>query len=85
MSRITNKKKIEIIRGNVDALNQFGNAIESAVSNLAAVSSQNAASADNTKESANAMSDTMNELKISSEKLLKLSAELGQALDVFKL
>ena len=52
MSRITNKKKIEIIRGNVDALNQFGNAIESAVSNLAAVSSQNAASADNTKESA---------------------------------
>lgn len=79
------KKKIEIIRGNVDALNQFGNAIESAVSNLAAVSSQNAASADNTKESANAMSDTMNELKISSEKLLKLSAELEQALDVFKL
>lgn len=79
------KKKIEIIRGNVDALNRFGNAIESAVSNLAAVSSQNAASADNTKESANAMSDTMNELKISSEKLLKLSAELEQALDVFKL
>lgn len=79
------KKKIEIIRGNVDALNRFGNAIESAVSNLAAVSSQNAASADNTKESANAMSDTMNELKNSSEKLLKLSAELEQALDVFKL
>lgn len=79
------KKKIEIIRGNVDALNRFGNAIENAVSNLAAVSSQNAASADNTKESANAMSDTMNELKNSSEKLLKLSAELEQALDVFKL
>ncbi len=81
----SSKKKIEKIRGNVDALNEFGNAIGGAVGNLAAVSSQNAASADNTKDSADSMSETMSSLRLSSEKLLTLAAELEQSLGAFKL
>ncbi|MBQ7864146.1 MAG: methyl-accepting chemotaxis protein [Lachnospiraceae bacterium] len=79
------KQKIEVIRGNVDNLNEFGNTIGGAVSNLAAVSYENAASADNTKESADAMSTTMNELRDASEKLVELSKELEQSLGLFKL
>lgn len=79
------KQKIEVIRGSVDNLNEFGNTIGGAVSNLAAVSYENAASADNTKESADAMSTTMNELRDASEKLVELSKELEQSLGLFKL
>ena len=79
------KQKIEVIRGNVDSLNEFGNTIGGAVSNLAAVSYENAASADNTKESADAMSTTMNELREASEKLVDLSEELEKSLGLFKL
>lgn len=79
------KQKIENIRGNVDNLNEFGNTIGSAVSNLAAVSYENAASADSTKDSADAMSITMGELQSASEKLVELSKELEQSLGLFKL
>jgi len=79
------KQKIEVIRGNVDSLNEFGNTIGGAVSNLAAVSYENAASADNTKDSADAMSTTMNELREASEKLVDLSEELEKSLGLFKL
>lgn len=79
------KQKIEMIRGNVDTLNEFGTAIGGVVSNLAAVSYENAASADNTKESADSMSITMGELKAASEKLVNLSKELEQSLGLFKL
>ena len=79
------KQKIEMIRGNVDTLNEFGNAIGEVVSNLAAVSYENAASADNTRESADSMSITMNELRDASEKLVELSKELEQSLGMFKL
>lgn len=79
------KQKIELIRSNVDALNEFGTAIGGVVSNLAAVSYENAASADNTKDSADAMSITMNELKEASVNLAELSKELEQSLGLFKL
>ena len=79
------KQKIETIRENVDTLNEFGTAIGGVVSNLAAVSYQNAASADSTKDAANTMSITMNELREASEKLVSLSKELEQSLGLFKL
>lgn len=81
----SSKQKIERIRGNVDTLNEFGTVIGGAVSNLAAVSYENAASADNTKDSADAMSVTMGELKTASEKLVELSKELERSLGLFKL
>lgn len=81
----SSKQKIEMIRGNVDALSSFGSAIGGAVSNLAAVSYENAASADSTKDSADSMSVTMGELKDASEKLAELSKELEQSLGLFKL
>ncbi|MBP3569866.1 MAG: methyl-accepting chemotaxis protein [Lachnospiraceae bacterium] len=79
------KQKIEVIRENVDTLNDFGTAIGGAVSNLAAVSYENATSADNTKDAANTMSITMNELREASEKLAGLSKELEKSLGLFKL
>ena len=79
------KQKIEMIRGNVDTLNEFGAAIGSAVGNLAEVSCQNAASADSTKDAANAMSLTMVELEEASVKLAELSKELEKSLGRFKL
>ena len=79
------KQKIENIRGNVNSLNEFGNTIGGAVSNLAAVSYENAAAADNTKDSADAMSVTMSELQSASEELVELSKELEQSLGLFKL
>lgn len=79
------KQKIEMIRGNVDTLNEFGTAIGEVVSNLADVSYENAASADSTKDSTDSMSVTMGELKEASEKLVALSKELEQSLGLFKL
>ena len=79
------KQKIEMIRGNVDSLSEFGTAIGGVVSNLAAVSYENAASADSTKESADAMSVTMSELREASENLVELSKELERSLGLFKL
>lgn len=79
------KQKIEMIRGNVDSLSEFGTAIGGVVSNLAAVSYENAASADTTKESADAMSVTVGELQEASLKLVELSKELEKSLGLFKL
>ena len=81
----SSKQKIEMIRGNVDSLSEFGTAIGGVVSNLAAVSYENAASADTTKESADAMSITMGELQEASLKLVALSKELEQSLGLFKM
>lgn len=81
----SSKQKIERIRGNVDTLNHFGTAIGGVVGNLATVSYENAATADTTKDSADAMSATMGELKTASEKLVELSKELEQSLGLFKL
>ncbi len=79
------RQKIEEIRHNVDTLNEFGNAIGEVISNLAAVSCENAASADNTREAANSMSITMNNLRQASERLVGLSGELEKTLELFKL
>lgn len=81
----SSKQKIEMIRDNVDRLSEFGAAIGGVVSNLAAVSYENAASADNTKNSADAMSGTMVELKEASMNLVELSKELERSLGLFKL
>lgn len=81
----SSKQKIEVIRGNVDTLNEFGTSIGGAISNLSAVSYENAASADSTKESADAMSVTIGELQGASENLVALSKELEQSLGLFKL
>ena len=81
----SSKQKIEMIRGNVDNLSEFGTTIGSAVSNLAAVSYENAASADSTKDSADSMSVTMGELREASENLAELSKELEKSLGLFKL
>lgn len=79
------RQKIDEIRHNVDTLNEFGNAIGEVISNLAAVSCENAASADNTREAANSMSITMNNLRQASERLVGLSTELEKTLELFKL
>lgn len=79
------KIKIEAIRGNVETLSEFGTVIGGAVGNLAAVSYENAASADTTKSSADSMSITMSELKDASEKLADLSRKLEESLGIFKL
>lgn len=81
----SSKQKIEVIRGNVDTLNEFGTTIGDAVGNLSAVSYENAAAADSTKDSADAMSVTMGELREASEKLVELSKELEKSLGLFKL
>ena len=81
----SSKQKIEMIRENVDNLSEFGTAIGEVVSNLATISGKNAASADDTKESADSMSITMGDLKEASDNLVQLSKELEQSLGLFKL
>ena len=81
----SSKQQIEDIRGHVDSLNEFGTSIGEVVANLAAVSYENAASADSTKDSASSMSVTMDDLKNASENLAELSRLLEESLGIFKM
>lgn len=76
---------IDSIKEKMDVLSDSGMAIKDVVHNLSSISEQNAASANNTMQAAQNMSDTMNDLEISSEKLLHLADCLNDALAIFKM
>lgn len=76
---------IENIRGKVGVLSDSGDAIQDVVHNLASISEQNEASTTSTMNSAQGMSDTMNNLEISSENLRQLAGKLDEALAIFKM
>ena len=76
---------IENIRGKVGVLSDSGDAIQDVVHNLASISEQNEASTTSTMNSAQGMSDTMNNLEVSSENLRQLAGKLDEALAIFKM
>ncbi|MCH5267916.1 MAG: methyl-accepting chemotaxis protein [Lachnospiraceae bacterium] len=76
---------INSIRGKIDVLSQSGDAIQSIVNKLAELSEQNESSTQDTMNSALGMSDTMNSLENSSEKLKTLAKELDETLVKFKI
>lgn len=76
---------IEGIQQKMDVLSESGNAIREVVEGLSAISGQNAASADSTMQAAQGVSNTMTELKTSSEKLLVLADRLEQTLQHFQM
>ncbi len=73
------------IKEKMDVLSGSGDAIKGVVQDLSAISEQNAASAQSTMQAAQNMSDTMNNLEESSEKLLHLADSLNDALAIFKM
>lgn len=76
---------INSIRSKIDVLSQSGNAIQDIVHKLATLSEQNESSTQDTMDSALGMSDTMNSLESSSEKLKNLAKELDETLVKFKI
>ncbi len=76
---------IESIREKVDVLSESGDAIQDVVHNLASISEQNEASTQNTMSAARGMTDTMDTLELSSERLRLLSEKLEDALSIFKM
>ena len=76
---------IESIREKVDVLSESGDAIQDVVHNLASISEQNEASTQNTMSAARGMTDTMDTLELSSERLRLLSERLEDALSIFKI
>ena len=75
---------IESIRDKVDVLSESGDAIQDVVHNLASISEQNEASTQNTMSAARGMTDTMDTLELSSERLRLLAEKLEDALSIFK-
>ena len=75
---------IDGIRNKMEVLNSSGTAIRDVVEGLSAISEQNAASADSTMQTAYDMSDTMSDLKKSSDTLRQLADGLEEALGKFK-
>lgn len=73
------------IKEKMDVLSDSGTAIKDVVHDLSTISEQNAASAHSTMEAAQNMSDTMNNLELSSEKLLYLADQLNEALSIFEI
>lgn len=76
---------IESIRDKVDVLSESGDAIQDVVHNLASISEQNEASTQNTMSAARGMTDTMDTLEVSSERLRLLAGKLEDALSIFKI
>lgn len=76
---------INSIRDNINVLSQSGDAIQNIVHKLASISKQNESSTQDTKNSALGVSDTMNSLENSSEKLKDLAKELDDTLVKFKI
>jgi len=76
---------ISTIKEKMDVLSDSGMAIKDVVHNLSSISEQNASSANSTMQAAQNMSDTMNDLELSSEKLLHLADRLNDALAIFKM
>lgn len=76
---------INSIKEKMDVLSDSGMAIKDVVHNLSTISEQNAASANTTMQAAQNMSETMNNLEVSSEKLLHLADRLNDALAIFKM
>lgn len=73
------------IKEKMDVLSGSGEAIRGIVQDLSAISGQNAASAQSTMQAAQDMSNTMNDLEVSSEKLLHLADNLNETLAIFKM
>ena len=73
------------IKEKMDVLSESGTAIKGVVQDLSTISEQNAASAQTTMQAAQDMSATMNDLEMSSEKLLHLADRLNDVLAIFKM
>lgn len=78
-------ENIDSIKEKMDVLSSSGIAIKDVVQDLSTISEQNAASANLTMQAARDMSNTMNSLEVSSEKLLHLADRLNDALAIFKM
>lgn len=78
-------ENIDSIKEKMDVLSSSGIAIKDVVQDLSTVSEQNAASASSTMQAARNMSNTVNSLEVSSEKLLHLADRLNDALAIFKM
>ena len=76
---------ISSIEEKMDVLSGSGTAIKDVVQDLSSISEQNSASAQTTMQAAQDMSATMNNLELSSEKLLHLADCLNDALAIFKI
>ncbi|MBQ7360293.1 MAG: methyl-accepting chemotaxis protein [Lachnospiraceae bacterium] len=75
---------IETIKGKMEMLRESGEAILDIMRGLAAISEENAASADNTLEVFGEVNETMGELNTSSMDLVELADKLQEAVAVFK-
>lgn len=75
---------IDSIKEKMDVLSGSGTAIKDVVQDLSSISEQNAASAHSTMQAAQDMSETMNNLEMSSEKLQYLADQLNDTLAIFK-
>lgn len=75
---------IDSIKEKIDVLSGSGTAIKDVVQDLSSISEQNAASAHSTMQAAQDMSETMNNLEMSSEKLQYLADQLNDTLAIFK-
>ena len=78
-------ENIDSIKEKMDVLSSSGIAIKDVVQDLSTISEQNAASASSTMQAARNMSNTVNSLEVSSEKLLHLADRLNDALAIFKM
>lgn len=78
-------ENIDSIKEKIDVLSSSGIAIKDVVQDLSTISEQNAASASSTMQAARDMSNTVNSLEVSSEKLLHLADRLNDALAIFKM
>lgn len=73
------------VKDKMDVLNESGMVITDVVKDLAAISEENAASADSTKISADNMGQIVDQLKESSENLITASDSLKESLKVFRI
>ncbi len=76
---------INNIKNKVEVLSESRNAIRDGIEDLAAISQENAACSQTTMESAQNVSDTMQQLQTASEDLLRLSDVLKEGLVIFKI
>lgn len=77
-------ENIRSIKGKIGVLNESGNSINDTIESLAAIAQQNAASASNTMETTEYMSETMKQVRCSANELLQLADVLRETLQVFR-
>ncbi len=76
-------KNIQNIKQKIDVLNTSGISISEEVSSLAQISAENVAAAENTADTVHSMSETMQQVKESSQELLYLADRLQEVVGKF--